>query len=570
MAAAVGLGAEEFADPARGLATLRRRLAAVDPETAVVFFILLSTFLVDDKKQDWVAAVHELDVGLHPGDYDDRERVAGRLRERTQALSPGLGFLYGIRLANVLGLAERAKDQLAALEAHLGLRPEDYRDRARLGSILAVRPAEVSPAFWAMGIQMLAANLGKSGRRAESVAVLAAALGLSASDSTDPEALQARIVTALGAPEWLDGMGLNYLSLLSSQQRELGRAAESLSLYEADLGVSSADYRDLPRLGARLRAWRTDLPPELATFSRVQLLSALNGAQRHENGLAALGADLGVDLARTDAQSLVARLRVRCEALPGNIAGLYLGMAACTLSAAGRPLEAAAVLAADSDLAAIDWRDAAALARRLEDRLGDLAALTRLLYVSSLSSALHIAGREEEAALLVDAYLRVVSPIGEEPPDFALTTVSCHLYTGWLSWWGRDVERKPLEICRNLVPCLRQTLAEQGVVLADRERFIRDVSDLRHAIVQTGLYWAEQETDPGLAGELRRTAFLWDLELSQRLLVERLLLTEIHPMPAGEPPPSGLWPLSEGPPPEEGHLPGSGEAAAFLGILDAR
>jgi hypothetical protein len=569
MAAVVGLEDADFADPARALAKIRERLADVDPETAFLFFMQMSTFLVDDKKQDWVAAVHELDAGLHPGDYADLDLVARRLKERTQGFSPMVGFSYCFRLANVLGLTERSNDQLAVVEAHLGLRQQDYQDPVRLPSILAARP-EILADLWATEIAMLAACLGGLGRKTESVAALEAVLGLSAVDYKEPVALRAKIMAATGPLESKVGSVLAYLSLLAEALQDLGRISESISLFEADLGLDSTDYRDISRLGAKIRARRAPLPPEMAAFAVVQLVSALTAAQRFADGLAVLGADLGIDLAQIDGESLISKLRARCSSLPGNYTGFYLGLAAFTLATAGRPREGVAVLAADSDLSVIDWRDTAALAERLEGRLGDLVASTRLLYVSMLVSTLQIADQEEQAALLADAYLRVVSPIGKEPPDPGLMAMSCELYTDWLGWWGRNAERKPLEICRNLVPYLRQTLAEQGIVLVDRERFIRGVSDLRHRIVQTGLYWAEHETDPGSANELRRTVLLWDLELSQRLLVERLLLTEIHPIPAGEPPPSGQWPLSENPPLEESYLPGSGEAAVFFGILDTR
>lgn len=564
----VGLKAEDYKNPAQAHAKIRQRLADVDPETALLFFMQLTTFLVDEKKQDWVASVHELDAGLQPGDYADLDLLAGRLRERIQGLSHRLGVSYVVRLANVLGLAERSKDELAVLEAHLGLRQKDYQDPGRLRSILEVRP-EISPELWTMGIPMLAATLGNMGRMIESVAVLEAALGLSAADYRDLSGLRAKIMAAAGPLESRTGSVMSYLSLLSKMMQDLGRPAESIALYEADLDLGSSDYRDISRLGDKMRARRGGLPPELSAFSVVQFVSALTSARYFEESLAVLGADLGLDLTKTDRESLVSRLRKRCTELPGNITGYYLATASYALAMADYPLEAVAVLAADSDLAAIDWRDTATLAAHLKDRLGDLAASTRLLYVASLVSSLQTAGREEQAALLTDVYLREVAPIGEEPADPGLMAMSCSLYTDWLGWWGRVAERNPLEICRNLVPYLRQTLAEQGVTLVDRERFIRGVSDLRHRIVQTGFYWAEQETDSVAALDLRRDVFLWDLELSQRLLVERLLLTEIRLVSLGESPLSGLWPLPEDRP-EGDYLPGVRDSASSLGILGER
>jgi hypothetical protein len=47
----------------------------------------------------------------------------------------------------------------------------------------------------------------------------------------------------------------------------------------------------------------------------------------------------------------------------------------------------------------------------------------------------------------------------------------------------------------------------------------------------------------------------WPNELTQRLILERLLLIEIRPVPARNPPEPGTWPLTEPRPAAEGYLP---------------
>jgi hypothetical protein len=224
-------------------------------------------------------------------------------------------------------------------------------------------------------------------------------------------------------------------------------------------------------------------------------------------------------------------------------------------------------LEADVELEDLDWEDLSALSTALDERLSDLSPTTRVMYILQISLSLSETGRERKAALLVDAYVRALSPLAGREEDPYLGPMLCAIFEMWLLDWAQDSSRHPLEHCRNLVPYLRESLALQGVWLEDRERFIREVGDLRRRIVQTGLYWAARETNPVRVEELQRTVLLWDLELAQRLIVERFLLNKIHAVPVGAPPVTSAWPLPDEEPPTSSYLPGSSEVLSAVGVL---
>ena len=560
-----GLESSDLEDPARVLEKLRSKLEDVGPELAAAFFLQLTTFLVDEGSSRLVAALFELDAKIEPGDYTEPARLAHRLRERTRDLPPAFAASYIFQLGNVLGLVSRPEDEQRVLEAHLGLQPGDYMDRERLGVVLSARPEEIPPDLWAMTIQMLAANLGKAGRWSELVAVLQAALGLDTTDYAHPEVLRRKMRAALGPLAAASSVG--YVSVLSSSLQDLGFRAQALALVEADFDLEPADYGDRRRLADKVRARMQRLPPEMTPFLLIPLLGALIFAQRAEDGAAVLAAHAGFDLSSSTPEELTAALRARCRSMPRDAIGFYLGMAAFVLASADRPLDAVAALETDADLMTIDWQDADALAQGLEERLGKLAPIARLHYVGQLLSALEVAGREERAAFLVDACVRKLLPLHQDDSS-DLAPLYCILYESWLTRWAEDGSRQPVEVCRTMLPSLRLALAAQGVTLQDRERYIRSVSDLRRRIVQTGLYWAAQESDSAQAEELRRTVLLWDLELAQRLLVERFMLTEIHVVPRGEAPLAGVWPLPEARPVTPDYLPDSAEVLAATGVFD--
>jgi hypothetical protein len=474
-------------------------------------------------------------------------------------------LFFSLQLAILLGMAERSGDELSLRETLLGIHPDDYADRSRLRRRLGSRLPDVDPELWGLQIHMLAATLGKLSRRAETIAVVEAALGLEPSDYSAPGLIREKIQTLLGPVpgELAEG----FLTLPALAAVYLGRRSEAAAFLEACLGLSPEDYRNPPQLAAKLRERASRRAPESLLFPTVVvLLNLLTTLRRAEDAAALLIADLGLETTKeAEPREVAGRFRQRAKNLSPVHSAFYRTAAAGVMTKAGHARTGIAILVADTEMEALDWNDVAGLSAALARHLAPLFPSARGMYVAILSDALFREGREDQAALLIDAFLQGLSPLEGEAPFMACTFSV--IAANWLGCWWRDADRSPWVACRSFVRFLRHSLAEQGATLQDREDFIRAISELRRRLIQTGIYWAARETDGARAGELRRTVLLWDLELSQRLILERFRLTEIHPAAAAEAPEPGAWPLREPPPAVEGYLPQWGVDQAVAGVL---
>jgi hypothetical protein len=569
---AAGIDLADYAEPARALQKINQWVASMDSRAAYLVLGRWLTLLADtpgSERLSLVARLWELDAGLCPEDYSNPERIRARIRRRIAhaGLDPRFSIFHAGRLAGALGIAGRTLEEIAVLEAFFSLHREDYSDPLRLSRALRIQPEGNFPDFRALCVPLLAGALSKLGRRAESTAVLLAALDLTDRDFSEPETILAKVREATGNPNLAVGL----LLLLPIAVREAGGGAAGLTALEMYLDPDPERYRYVPSLTVRLRERLRDLPPDVAYFYLQSLVVGLTDEGRINNALSLLAADAGLTSTKGLANSaeLIAYLKKRCRVLPVDVGTFYIWLVAYVLVLAGHPLIAAAVIEVDTSLQAVDWNDSAALAKSLGARFSGLSVISPLFLVDQLASALMEGGKTDRAALLVDAYVRVLSPAGGADEEISLVRWRCQMYTRWLFWWGQDEGRHPMEICQALLPYLRRSIAGRGMTLEDRESFIREIGELRRGIVQTGLYWAARETNLIRAKDLRQMVFLWDLELAQRLLVERFLLSEIRAVPAGAPPESGVWPMpSVEEPATPGYLPDAGETAEVVGVLE--
>jgi hypothetical protein len=570
---AAGIDSVDYENPFRALQKVRQWLADADSQSAYLaigrWLMLLADTPGAGDRLPLVARLWELDSGISPEDYSDPERLRAHIRQRVESagIDPRFSVIHAGRLAAALGVARRTLEEVAVLEAVLGLDKSSYSDPQELARILRVQPEGDVPDLRAFPIPALIAALNKLGCSFESSAVLVAALGLTQHDLMEPTKILTKTLEAVGEPR----LAFLFLLLLPSEVREAGGGGAGLTALEIHLDPDPERYSSISRLAGRLQERLHGCPPDIRFFYLQALVVGLTDEGRIGDAIVLLAADIG--LASTnefaDPARVAARLKERCRTLPANVASLYIWLVAYFLVLAGHPLTAAAVIEIDTGLQTVDWNDATVLARALETRLIGLSVISPLFLVDQLTSALAEGGYEDRAALLVDAYVRVLSPTRGADQEISLVRWRCQMYARWLLWWGQDESRLPMEICQALLPYLRQSIAGRGMALQDREIFIREAGELRRRIVQTGFYWAAREVDPAHAEELRRTVLLWDLELAQRLLVERFLLSEMRAVPAGAPPASGVWPLpNDEEPPTPGYLPPAGEVLAAVGVLD--
>lgn len=562
MASVARLDSSDFEDASRVMAKLRWRLADVEPVTAMDFFLELNTILFRSGQQELAIRLFELELGLQPEDYADPNRISQILRDRLYGFTPSQVFAVGLKMVTTLGHGERPADGLAVLDSLLGLRKDDFSEMERLAKHLRYPPDGVGQEEWQGAILMLLWLLDQVGRQAEGVAIFEAIFGITEDDYSSSERLREKI--AQGS-ELLVLVGAGTLF-------SFWRFSAALALLELVLEIRPEDYRDLTHLARKQIEWQKRLPLDFYDLSLLALLATLVIEDRPADATALLASDAGLLLADfADPERVVARLRARCRSMPRNAAGRYFFTASLVLNRAGFSQAAAVTLEADLESEGLDWHDLSTLSSLLDERFGVLSPTLRVAYIFQLSCSLADTGRKDHSALLVDAYVRALSPLAGREEDPYLAPMLCGVFEIWLRAWAHDDSRQPLDVCRALVPYLRDSLARHGVWLEDRERFIREAGDLRRRIVQTGLYWATRETDTVRAEELRRTVLLWDLELAQRLLVERFLLTEIRAVPAGEPPVIDTWPLPDQEQPlASGYLPETSEVLAAAGVLEAR
>jgi hypothetical protein len=143
--------------------------------------------------------------------------------------------------------------------------------------------------------------------------------------------------------------------------------------------------------------------------------------------------------------------------------------------------------------------------------------------VEAMVKTLEKVGQPARATLLLGLWLQLfVRPAEPGAADNPAPAVFCRLFDLWLQHFGAS-GGVAWTVCRQLLPRLRRTLADTAVTLEDRTRFIAATADLRRGVVEAGLAHAAVEPDAAAAALLHREVLLWDLELGQRILLERFL-----------------------------------------------
>lgn len=565
-----GLGPEDLTDVGRLHAKLRARLSGMDPDTAALYATTLAGLLGMEGRRDRALTLAELDAGLSPGDYGDRERLSVKVRDRLQALTADMAVNYMQSLVSIYGMAERHGEGLALMEADFNISGDDYGELARLHTKLRQRLEGVTPALASFYVVTLSMALDVVGRATEGLRVLEADLGLSLGDFGDFPRLRAKIdekLTGLPGP-----IAFTYLLPLFTQLSDSGRDADGVALLEAYFGVEAGDYDDAALLTSRVHGQLEGVSEEVIAQYTMVLAAGLGQVGRGADALKLMGAELGIGADDYgDPARLASKLRARLGGFSPEVAATYMRPFVGTLRSLGRLPEAVAVMEVDADLAGADYSNLDELRSRLEPRLTSLTSGTAGAYVFEVVSLLRDAGEHGKAAQLLECYLGSFARLETKTGgNHSLTIQVCPLCQYWLEYRGTQERGRTLEVCAQAVAYLRHALADRGAELADREEFIGYVEGLRRGIAEAGHYWASLAGEGEEGDRLRITAQIWDAELTQRVLLERFQLQGIEEPLAPAEPPRDAWPCSDPPPASQGYLPTPDELTrVFDGTLDA-
>ncbi len=569
MAEDLGLLESDFAQANRVLSKLQSRLRGCHPDAEAIYVATLAGLAGAEGHYKEASEWFLCDCGIEPEDWRDTDRLYGRLDARFQSLSPASSAFYLQALVGVLGMASMHAEGLAMVEAFLGLEPEAYQERDTLRLKLHDRLSDFPPDFATSILLVLGGALAVTGRSSDAVKVAEADLDLRAGDYHNLSKLTERLRGRLDelAPE----TAIGYLAMLFVGLQEAGQIKSALAVLEAFAGLKAADYRDSERLALVLQNRLEGLAEEANDSFVMKLTIALCAANRPGDALALYRADAELDADDfKDSGTVAAKLKKHLESRSASLAATYTRGLAAVLSDCGKPDQAVGLLEADAGISDTDYPDFSRLRQHLLARFEGLSEGTAAAFVFQLYSDLELAGKSTKAGQLLECYFRFFARLkARHGRDHYMVSQLCPLCSFWLRRFYRDQERKPLEFCRRLVPFLRDSLAEQGVALEDRQEFIDYVTELRQLIVETGLYWARREQSEQRARQLRRSALLWDADLGQRLVLERFLLGSLQSRQATDPPVQS-WPFQE---PfnweTEGYLPDP-QAALSYGALEAQ
>ena len=535
---------------------LRTRLRGADPNLAAFYVRKLAWALWREGRRDQAAAVYTADFDLSQKDFQEPLGLATRLRIRIAPLSREFGVGYVLSLAQILGLVGRQADQLSVLEADLGLE----RDIEKFELLRAFRKRldGIDPDGTALYIMTLWGALFHSGRREEAIWVLEDHLGLEEADYADADSLRRKMKIRL---ESLDISSAGLLIALCFTLEWAGKSRGVLALMEGLLNLSPELYDDLAQLTDAFDLHLGDLVPEVAWGFIGSLALALISENRNTAALAVCRAAALFAIGNeSDPGRVGAALRARREALaiPDDTLMSFLGVFSITLAKAGDDARSALkLLEGYGGLLPEDYQGLGVLAVRLSGILEPWSEGIGSQFCFHLLLALEAAREEERADLLVELYVDTFGRVsGREDLDYSVFPGIGIFYDRWLECFGKDPEKNPVEVCRDLLRNLRTNFVTQGVRLKDRIDFITDTKLLRISIVETGLFWARCEVIPERAAQMVLEVQLWDAELTQRLLIERFLLEPISPVSPGAPPVQGWpWRSETDRPDSESHLP---------------
>lgn len=486
--------------------------------------------------------VLEIYTGVSVRPDFDGVRLASELAALRAKQGGDISFSLVLLQVGLLGMLGRHAEGLRLIELDLGLSPSTNREA--LMEALHSRWAELSSddliAAHTMGV---AGAYSVCGRDQEARWVVEAFLEIPSTNELDAMALGQH------ARQRLSGLDAEaaaaFLHFASAQLQEVSVRGVGSALLEAHLGISPALYQEPDLLRERVEHFLPRLLPVNGASYLLGLAVSLARDERPADALALLEALSGKSPEET---------RRYLAGLPADIEGTWVRSLSAARLACGQPREAVAGLRGYLEIEDRDFGTSVILARRLGAALSRFTDPVRGGIVYDLLSGLRTSGETDQANRLAETYVEAFADLEERgSADHAFVGQAIPIYCDWLATFGRDASRGPLDVCRKLVTYLRLQLVGQGVQLGDRLDFVRYTNQLRQEVATLGHTWSRTLDNPEQRQALQVEALCWDAELSQRLLIERLLLERLPTIPRGESPVS-TWPWDEERPTWSSHL----------------
>ncbi len=509
------------------------------------------------------AALAQLEkrTALQEQDYASRPHLHSKLAPWLARNAQTNAALYIVALAGVLGTLRRHPHSLLVLEIYLGLEPHHYETLEGLATQLEQRLGHLPPDLRFQILWTLVGVFGVLGRESEGLALIYYDLGLNDEpyEQVDLATQQTRHleffthrVRQRFSELTPDSVAL-YSNFLVLSLDELGIGNAGIGAIEQALGLDDASYGSQGQLDQKLKAWYSRLQSPLAgIFSLMTLAGALEQAGRPDKSLAILEWCFQIEPADyADVAQLARKWHKAQGNLPVDSRATFWRMLVSVLASAGRNprYDALAIIEADSGLRRKDDQDPAQIALKMRQRLQHLQIDTQSAYIFNLIDELSSLEEHDLAIAIADWYIRDYNNLWNIPEtrDPGITHV-IPILVFWLRNQAAVDRAFTWQVCQQSVLYLRQGLNEQGVLLADRKKFIDYVNDLRRALLVAGYATILEATDPVQAKALRLRVHLWDMELTQRVLLERFLLERVASSPATIAPARDNWPFFEEPP----------------------
>ncbi|MCC6458903.1 MAG: hypothetical protein IT260_00430 [Saprospiraceae bacterium] len=518
---------------------LQRTLALFLPKELRI--ILKANELSLQGRYDEVFRKYENHLGIEEVERFDIAAIRHRIGEwLSQNGRNDTTLMFAAQYAAAFGLVRKHRVSLTVLETALELNPEDFHDRKRLAAKLDIYWHDIQPVTQIQFLMGLNGVLSIVGRQSEAFDVFYYDLGILNLDRDEEEDMyKAEVVESIYLR--LDGLPLDiiaaYLSFIFTAFEKIGIQKQGLEAFEKLIGLTQEDYSNSVALSQKLQQWIAKLTNPLSgQYALFGIASTLYTTGEEHKALAILEGYAGIIPADYEQVEVLGQKWQSLRAkLPVDTAASYLRMLIVLLEEVRRnpAVEVKALLLADCGLRDADFDSDEAISRKLNVRLDGLQKDTKAGFIYSLSNFLSEIGLVREASIITDWFIRQHREFWEIPSegDPSITHIIA-LLTSWFQFYYQADKQTVLQYCQQTVTYLRYGFGSQGIRLEDREEFIRYVTLLKKAVLEAGFFWLHQDQNLSEEPSIASKVFLWDVELTQRLLAERFTLKELQIFPA--------------------------------------